>query len=163
MSAEVATPLWSHQFARVVTGSPELVARNNHLLVAFDAAAVETIEFDLYIGLNYASGSNATCTVTGVFASATSNTARIRLEFEYIAAGAMDIDADSFATAVEANTTADSVSGESSAATFTLSNANMDLCVAGSWCRVRVSRVGNDGTNDTATGDWQFKLLTITQ
>jgi hypothetical protein len=150
-------------FDAVVAGSPELVSRNRHLVVAFDAAAVETIELSFRLPADYASGSNVTGTLTMLAASATTGNVRARLAFERIAAGAHDMDADGFATAVEANATADATSGESFAASFTLSNSNLDGAAAGDRMRVQISRVGTDGTNDTMTGDAQFIDLVLSQ
>lgn len=150
-------------FDRVVTGAPELKARNGHLVVGFDAAAVETIEKRFWLPSDYSSGSNVTGTVVMVATSATTGNVRVRLEFERIALGAQDLDADSFATADEANATADATNGETFASTHTLSNADLDGAAAGDMMRVRISRVGTDGTNDTMTGDAEFIALILTQ
>jgi hypothetical protein len=150
-------------FDAVVAGSPELVARNRHLLVAFDAAAVETIELRFRLPTDYVSGSNVTGTLTMFAASATTGAVRCRVAFERVQAGAHDIDADGFATAVDATSaTADATSGESFTCSFTLSNANLDGAAAGDVLRVQISRVGTDGA-DTMTGDAQFLDLVLTQ
>lgn len=156
-------PLQCKNFDAIVAGTPELVRRNRHILVAFDAAADETIELMFRMPDDYDSGANVTGTLTMVAASATSGTVRARLAFEYIPAGSLDIDADSFDTAVEANATADATSGESFAASFTLGNGDMDAVAAGGWMRVQITRVGTDGTNDTMTGDAQFLDLVLSQ
>lgn len=158
---EVVIPCSS--FEAVVAGSPELVQRNRHMLVGFDAAADETIECYFRMPLTYNSAANLTGTLTMVAASGTSGTVRARLAFEYIPAGTLDIDADSFDAAVEANATADATAGESFAASFTLANSDIDAPVAGGWMRVQITRVGTDGTNDTMTGDAQFRDLVLSQ
>lgn len=163
MAAEIGPLVRLHSNTRIVAGSPELVSRNGHLLVGFDAAAVETVEFPYHLALSYVTGNNATGVLTMLAASATSGNVRARVAFEYHAPGAFDFDADGFAADQEVNASADSVSGESFTATWTLSNANMDGWAAGGKGRVRISRVGNDGTNDTMTGDAQFDHFEITQ
>lgn len=152
-----------YAFERATAGSPELMERNGHKVVAFDAATVETLEFQRRMPSAYLTGSNLTVTVTMFAASATSGTVRVRLEWEYIAPGTFDIDADSFDTAVEVNATADSNSGDSFAAVFTLANSDIDDQAAGGMFRLRLSRVGNDGTNDTMTGDAQFRDVVLSQ
>jgi hypothetical protein len=150
-------------FDRVVAGAPELKARNGHLVVAFDAAALETIEKRFWLPSNYNAGADVTATVVMAATSATSGNVRVRLEFERDALGAQDMDADSFAGADEANAAADATSGETFASTHALSNADLDGAAAGDQMRVRISRVGTDGTNDTMTGDAEFIALILTQ
>jgi phage tail sheath gpL-like len=150
-------------FDRIVAGSPELTARNNHLVVAFDAAALETIELRFRLPSDYASGSNMTGTLTMVSASATTGNVRARLAFERVQTGTLDIDADSFDADVEANAAANATSGITFTASFTLANGDIDGAAAGDWMRVRISRVGTDGTNDTMTGDAQFVDLVLSQ
>lgn len=149
-------------FDRVVTGSPELTARNGHLVVAFDAAAVETIEIRFRLPADYASGSNITGTLTMVAASATTGNVRARLAFERVQTGALDIDADSFDTAIDATAAAAGTSGIPFTASFTLANADIDAPAAGDLVRVQISRVGTDGA-DTMTGDAQFIDLVLSQ
>jgi hypothetical protein len=151
------------EFEAITAGSPELVSRNNHKFIGFDAAAIESIVLSFRMPDDYATGSDVTGKVTMVAASATTGNVRVRLEFERIADGAFDVDADGFATAVEANAAADGTSGETFNASFTLSNANLDGVQPGELMRVKVSRIGNDGTNDTMTGDAQFKDLVLSQ
>lgn len=150
-------------FDRVVAGSPELTARNGHLVVAFDAAAVETIELRFRLPADYVSGSNISGTLTMVATSATTGNVRARLAFERVQTGTLDIDADSFDTAVEANAAASGTSGIPFTASFTLANADIDAPAAGDWMRVQISRVGTDATNDTMTGDAQFVDLVLSQ
>jgi len=156
-------PIHSVDFDQIAAGSPEMVSRNGHLLMAFDAAAVESLVYKAVMPEAYVSGSNLTVNVKGFAASATSGTVRVRLAFEYIADGAHDIDADGYDTDQEANATADATSGEMFSATFTLANADIDAIAAGGLFRVKVTRVGTDGTNDTMTGDWQLQVLILSQ
>lgn len=147
----------------VVAGSPELMARNRHLLVAFDAAADETIECSFRLPADYASGSNVSGTVSMVAASATTGNVRVRLAFERVQAGTLDIDADSFDAAIEQNAAAAGTAGIPFSASFTIPNSDLDGAAAGDWMRVQITRVGTDGTNDTMTGDAQFKDLVLSQ
>lgn len=147
-------------FDAIVAGTPELKARNRQNVVAFDAAAVETIEISFVLPPAYASGSNVTGTLWMYATSGTSNTVRARLAFER---GNTDIDADSFDTAVEANATANGTSGILFSASFTLANGDLDDAAAGDNMRVQISRVGTDGTNDTMTGDAEYLRLVLSQ
>jgi len=149
------------EFESATAGSPELVRRNNHLVVGLDAAAVESFVCKNRMPLDYNSGSNVTGTVRGIAASATSGAVRVRLEFE--ACGAQDFDSDGFASAVEVTSSAASgTNGVLFDAVFTLSNSNMDAVAAGGLFRVKISRVGSDGA-DTMTGDFQVQDLVLEQ
>jgi hypothetical protein len=147
-------------FEAITAGTPELARRNNHNVIGFDAAAIESLTISFRMPDDYDSGTNVTGTLTMFAATATSGNVRARLEFERVNT---DIDADSFDTAVEVNATANGTSGIAFTAVFTLANGDLDACAAGDLMRVKVSRVGNDGTNDTMTGDAQFKDFVLSQ
>jgi len=80
------------------------------------------------------------------------------VEFER---GTTDIDSDSFDTATEANLTVSGTSGI--ATTVTVTCTAIDSLVAGDPFRLRLSRVGNDGTNDTLSDTWQFRHVELRQ
>lgn len=77
--------------------------------------------------------------------------ARVRIEFER---GVTDADSDSWDTATEANVAADGTSGNRT--TVEITCTNIDSIVAGDPFRVRIGRVGTDGTNDTASDDMEL-------
>lgn len=149
-------------FEAISGGTPSLDVRNNQKVIGLDDATIEGVIFRGVLSSAYQSGSNATLKVRGYAATATTGNARIRISFE--AQSGQDIDSDGFASTVEANAAADATSGKYFEATFsTLSNANMDTIAAGDMFRLKVERVGNDGTNDTMTGDFQLVSWSITQ
>jgi hypothetical protein len=161
MALFIAIP--AEAYMAIAAGSPELKERNGHKVIGFDAAAVESVTFKAVIPSTYASGSNVTGKVRWLATSATSGNVRTRLEFERVNTAGTDLDADSFATAVEANAAADATAGKLFEASFTLANADLDAVAAGDAVRIKVSRVGTDGTNDTMTGDAELYDLTFSQ
>lgn len=86
----------------------------------------------------------------------TSGNVRWRVEFER---SNTDEDNDSFDTAAEANGAANGTSGIVTVKSIT--TTNIDGITAGDLFRVRVSRVGNDATNDTASGNAQLVAVEI--
>lgn len=154
----VALPI--DAFEAITAGAPELARRNNHNVVNFDAAAVESVTLSFRLPSDYNSGADVTGTVAMFAATATTGNVRVRLEFERVNT---DIDADSFDSAIEANAAANGTSGIVFTATFTIPNSDLDGAAAGDLMRVKVSRVGTDGTNDTMTGDAQYKDLVLSQ
>lgn len=151
-------------FEALTAGSPESKARNGHNCLAFDAAAVESATYTFMMPSDYNSGSNVTASVAGMATSATSNNTRVRLEIERLALAGQDLDSNGFyGTPSEANAAAAATSGVLFASSHTLANADLDSCAAGDFMRVKVTRVGDDGTNDTMTGDWEFVYLKLTQ
>lgn len=158
MAWDLAIPL--DGFEAITAGSPELARRNNHNVVNFDAATIESVTISFHLPAAYASGSNLNVSVRMFAATATTGNVRVRLEFERVNT---DIDADSFDAAQEQNAAANGTSGILFSASFAIANADLDAPAAGDLMRVKVSRIGNDGTNDTMTGDAQFKDLVLSQ
>jgi hypothetical protein len=143
----------------------EVKSRNGRKVVGLGDAAVEFFTKELRLPPDYDNGVNLTIVVWGAFAAATTNNARMRVEVEYLTPGASgsDIDADSYDTAVEVNVAAVSPAGALVSGSFSLTNAEIDAAVAGGRIRLRVSRVGNDATNDTAAGDFDVTDVTFSQ
>jgi hypothetical protein len=150
-------------YSSIAAGTPALVPRNGATYLAFDAAAVESAEYDFALPDSYASGSNVDWELRMVAATATANNVRVRLEFMRVQLGTDNVDTDSFDTAVEANAAANGTNGIEFAATGALANGDMDAPAAGERMRVRISRVGDDATNDTMTGDAQYFSLKLSQ
>jgi len=128
-----------------------LDTRNSIAVLNFDDAAVESAIFLGAIPENYVLTSGLAVYTTWMAISATSGNVRWRAEWMRCNTR---LDADSFDTAVEANGTVNATSGITT--TTLLSTTSIDGLVAGDVFRLRISRVGNDGTNDTMSGDAQL-------
>lgn len=150
-------------YMAIAAGAPELKERNGHKVIGFDAAVVESVTFKLALPGSYSSGSAVTCKVRWLATSGTTGNVRTRVEVERCNVGGTDLDADSFATGVEANAAADATAGKVFEASLSLANADLDAAAAGDAIRIKVTRVGNDGTNDTMTGDAELYDITLSQ
>lgn len=154
--------IYAQEFERIVTGSPASNVRNNHKVLAFDAAGTETVEYIFVLPVAYASGSNLSIVLYGSAASATSGAVRNQIAVERIGT-TQDIDSDSFDTAVAATSaTASGTSGIHFTTTFALANSAIDDPAAGEKIRIQLSRLGADGA-DTMTGDWEFSHMVLSQ
>lgn len=124
--------------------------RNGHPVLDFDDTTAETAIFSDILPRNYAGG-GITVYVTWAATSATSGTIGWTVEIERVGV-ALDIDADSFASAQ--TITAATTSGTSGIPTTTnvaiTDGANMDSLAVGEKFRLRLKR---DVSNDTAAGD----------
>jgi len=125
-----------------------LDTRNSIAVLDFDDASVESTTFVGVIPEAAVLTSGIIARLHWTATSATSGNVRWRVEFER---AGTDIDADSFDTATEATSAANGTSGIESVAAITCTT--IDSLAAGDRFRVRISRVGTDGTNDTMTGD----------
>jgi hypothetical protein len=88
--------------------------------------------------------------------TATTGNVRWRVALER---GNTDLDADSFDTAAEGNGAANATSGTPTTTSITLTT--IDSIAVGEPCRLRISRVGSDATNDTMTGDAELIAVEI--
>lgn len=130
------------------TAFATLDTRNSDANLDFDDATVESTVWREIINEGAVLTSGILCRIHWRSTTATTGNVRWRVEFER---GNTDIDADSFDTATEGTSAANGTSGISTTAEITCTT--IDSIVAGDAFRVRVSRVGNDGTNDTMSGD----------
>lgn len=130
--------------------------RNGVLVLDFDDASVESAVFGGLIpeGANLASG--LVVSIRWMATSATTGNVRWRAEFE---ADGTDLDSDSFATATEATGAANGTSGIETTTEITCTT--IDSLAAGDRYRLKVSRVGNDGTNDTMSGDAELVAVEL--
>lgn len=135
-----------------------LDTRNSIAALDADAAALESITWVGIIpeGANLASG--ITVIIHWTATSATSGNCRWRAEFEKMTT---DIDSDSFDTAAEAHSATNGTSGIPTTTSITVTT--IDSLAAGNLYRLRVSRVGNDATNDTMTGDAELIAVEMRQ
>ena len=123
--------------------------RNGHPVLDFDDTTAETAIFSDILPRNYAGG-GITVYVTWAATSATSGTIGWTVEIERVGV-ALDIDADSFASAqtITAATT-NATSGIPTTTNVAITDgANMDSLAVGEKFRLRLKR---DVSNDTAAG-----------
>jgi len=134
--------------------------RNGHVVLDFDADTNETSFFSSVLPKLYAGGDLA-CKLHWMATSATSGNVRWSAAFERLEAAGPDLDADDFQTAAEANGAADATCGKLTVTTLTLTA--LDGAVAGDAFRIAVTRVANDGANDTMTGDAELVAVELVE
>lgn len=135
-----------------------LDTRNSVLVLDFDDASVESAVFVGQIPEGAVLTSGISVRLYWMATSATTGNVRWRAEFE---ADGTDLDSDSFDTATEATGAANGTSGIETLTTFTCTT--IDSLAAGDRFRLRISRVGNDGTNDTMSGDAELVAVELRQ
>ena len=133
-----------------------LDTRNSVLVLDFDDASVESAVFVGQIPEGADLTSGISVRLYWMATSATSGNVRWRAEFE---ADGTDLDSDSFDTSTEATGAANGTSGIETLTTFTCTT--IDSLAAGDRFRLRISRVGNDGTNDTMSGDAELVAVEL--
>lgn len=126
--------------------------RNSHLVLEFDAATNWSAVFAGVLPRHYTSG-GITVTIIWMAASATSGNCVWNAAFERDDT-ALDLDADSFATAQATTAAAPGTSGFPAYTTITFTNAQIDGLLAGEAFRLKLTR---DAANvsDTMTGNAQ--------
>lgn len=132
--------------------------RNSVLVLDFDDASVESACFVGQIPEGADLSSGISVRLYWMATSATTGNVRWRAEFE---ADGTDLDSDSFDTSTEATGAANGTSGIETLTTFTCTT--IDSLAAGDRFRLRISRVGNDGTNDTMSGDAELVAVELRQ
>lgn len=138
------------------TNYPQFVARNNHLVLAYDTTTQETAYFETVLPQSYGGG-GVDFVITYAAQSATSGTASWGVSVERSFDGSLDIDGDSFDSEVlPTAVTVPGTAGILGQITVSLASGDMDGATAGDTIRVRIRR---DVANDTATGDIQ--ILTV--
>ena len=135
-----------------------LDTRNSLLVLDFDDASVESAVFVGQIPDGAVLTSGISVRLYWMATSATTGNVRWRAEFE---ADGTDLDSDSFDTSTEATGAANGTSGIETLTTFTCTT--IDSLSAGDRFRLRISRVGNDGTNDTMSGDAELVTVELRQ
>jgi hypothetical protein len=137
-----------------------LDTRNAHPVLDFDAGSDESAIFAGVLPTTYAGG-GLTVDIYWAASSATSGAVKWNAEIERIDASSLDIDADSFASAQTATTTAAGTSGQvvKTSITFT-DGAQMDSLAAGEAFRLRITRDANDAA-DTMTGDAEVLRVVV--
>ena len=130
--------------------------RNSALVLDFDDATDESAVFVGVIPEGAVLTSGIIASVRWMATTATSGNVRWRVAFER---GNTDLDSDSFDTATEATGATNGTSGI--ATTTEIAATNIDSLVAGDTFRVRITRVGTDGTNDNMSGDAELRGLEL--
>lgn len=142
------------------SGFAPLIRRNNHLLASFDAASTESLDFADVFDRRY-TGGGITIVLGWSAAAATSGDVMWETKIERHQDDTDDLDSDSFGTAKTAAGTAASVSGELQYTSIAHTDgAEIDSLAIGEDFRLRVSRLGGDGS-DTMTGDAELKSIEI--
>jgi hypothetical protein len=137
-----------------------LDTRNGHVVLDFDADTNESSYFSSSLPTHYGGG-NVACKLHWMATSATSGNVRWSAAFERLEANGPDLDSNGFQTAVEATAAANGTSGKLTVTTLTLSA--LDGAAAGDAFRIAITRVANDGTNDTMTGDAELVRVELVE
>lgn len=134
----------------------QLDSRNSILVLAYDAASIESGVFRGVVPSHYAGG-GLTLDVYWMAASATSGDAKIGAAWEENDPNNNDLDSDAFGTESTQTTTTNATSGKVVKSTITISHANMGSPAAGDPFRLKLRRIANDA-GDTMTGDLHFLI-----
>ncbi len=141
---------------------PNFAVRNGLLVLQFDDASDETVEFAGFMPRHYAGG-GITVTVGWMATSATSGTISLDVAFKSISDDADDIDSKAFATANNANPTTASATGEVDYIEIVFTDgADMDSVAAGEYFRMSLMRDGDGTTStDSLVGDMELVFVEI--
>jgi hypothetical protein len=162
-----AFPAWQVVFPALANEPPAsafatLDTRNSHPVLDFDAGTDESAVFRGVLPSAYAGG-GLNVKLIWAATSATAGNVLWYVGMERIPAGSLDIDADSFGTGNSSVVATDSVSGETTETTITLSSgAQMDSTAAGEMFRLVVIRDANNAS-DTMTGDAELLAVVVTE
>jgi hypothetical protein len=134
--------------------------RNNHVVLDFDADTNESSYFSAVLPKHYAGG-NLAVRLHWLATSATTGNVRWRAAFERLEAAGPDLDSSGFQTAIEANGAAGGTNGQVTITTLTLTA--LDGATAGDAFRIAVTRVADDGVNDTMVGDAELLAVELVE
>jgi hypothetical protein len=134
-------------------------SRNNHPILAFDAATIETVYFTGVIPEWYDNSTGIDVQVFWVAATAVTGNAIWTAAIELMD-GSTDIDADSFGTVISRTQTAPGTSGVTATAIMSFTRAQADNITAGSPFRVRITRDASNA-GDTMAGDAQLTSVQV--
>lgn len=130
--------------------------RNQRPVLDFSDSGSEIAVFGMILPRNYAGGG---ITVDHHIAMSSGTTGSVILtgEFERVGTGQLDLDDDSFAAAGSVVIDVPPNSGSVTVGTINFTNgAQMDSIAIGEYFRYRITRRGEDETNDTGSGDLEF-------
>jgi hypothetical protein len=158
---------WAVFFTALAVESPTasyatLDTRNAHPVLDFDAGSDESAVFRGILSPWYRGG-GVNVKLIWAATSATAGNVIWSVSWERIPQSGLDIDADSFATAVTASAAADGVSGETTETVISFSDgAAMDSVAAGEMFRLKVMRDADNGS-DTMTADAELLAVVLTE
>lgn len=138
------------------SGFATLDTRNSILVLAFIDNAIEAACFVDVMPEGASLGSGVKVRIHWIAATATSGNVRWGAAFER---SNTDLDSDSFDTETQANGAANGTSGIVTVTEITVTD--LDGITAGDLFRLRVRRIGDDGTNDTMSGDAQLLMVEL--
>lgn len=129
-----------------------ITTRNGHPVVNYRDDEDSVIDFIGTMPLDYDQG---LVSVHLDWAAVSDNSGNVKwaVAFERIAPGGQDLDADGFAAARTVLSAAAATIGVTSRATLTFSQAQMDGINPLDPFRMRVTRLGSEGDDDTLTGN----------
>ena len=133
-----------------------LDTRNSIAVLDFDDATIESVIFPAIVPEAADLTSGLIVQINWMATTSTTGNVRWRVALER---GNTDLDTDSFDTAAEGNGVANATSGIPTTTSLTLTT--IDSVAVGEPYRLRVSRVGNDVTNDTMTGDAELLAVEV--
>lgn len=150
----------AHSMTPDATSGATADIRNNHAVWDFDAGADEIIYIEDVLPRNYGGG-GVTVYLHWMASSATSNNAVWSVAFERQDDDAVDLDSDSFATANTATDACASAAGELAYTSIPFTHgAQMDSLAVGESFRLKVSRLGSNGS-DNMSGDAELSRVEI--
>jgi hypothetical protein len=138
------------------TAFATLDTRNSIAVLDYDAATDESAVFVGIMPEAASLGSGLIVRLHWMATTATSGNVRWGVQFER---SNTDLDADSFAAAVEANGAANGTSGILTTTAITVTD--FDGIAAGDVFRLKVFRNADDATNDTMTGDAELVAVEV--
>lgn len=143
-----------------ITAYPQISVRNNHALVAFDAATQEGCFFSGITPPSYGGGN---IQIKIMWMAATATTGNVVWDATLEDLGSQDEDVDGFATAQQAAAAAtNATSGVLTTTTITCAAGatGTDSLAAGRPFRVRIRRIAADA-GDTMAGDAQVQFVAL--
>jgi hypothetical protein len=127
-------------------------------VLTFDAGTDEYMDYLCRL-VDWAGG-GLDLPLAGVFASATTGNARMQAAIRRLDA-AEDVDGAHTYVYQSVNVAAPATNGQTAYATIAFTNAQIDSLANGEDFVLRLRRDADDGTNDTAAGDFQLTTLAI--
>lgn len=138
-----------------------LDSRNVTLVLDYDAATDESMEFGGVMPRNYAGTTGITVTLGFAATTATTGNVVWNVAFKSISDDADDLDTKAFAAVNAVTKTTATASGEVAYTTITFTDgADMDSVTAGEYYRMIVTRDANNGS-DTMAGDAELVFVEI--
>lgn len=138
---------------------PQFDTRNNHPVLAFDAATAESVYFTGVMPSQYAGG-GITVEINWMGATATSGDVVWGASYEENDPNNNDLDSDTFGTETTGTGTANGTSGKTTKTSLNISHANCGSPVAGDAFRLKIRRSAADGS-DTMSGDAQLHSVHV--